>query len=164
MLYKMLTLGVALAALIALPAGSATAQLVLTPLPSAPEVSEPIEFVETPEMMAAKERKQYHHNDDGVAILKCREDHSQPFLQPKVFNFSATFETPPQCDSINDRCVDCLKVLTQKLDCEGNDEFTSNMVVDVISTNPTQQPITINKFVFECDLDNNDDDDDDDDD
>jgi hypothetical protein len=161
MLYKMLSLVVALAALIALPAGSATAQLAVTPLPSAPDVSG---FVETPEMMAAKERKQYHHNDDGVAILKCREDNSQPFLQPKVFNFSATFATPSECNSTNDRCVDCLKFLTQKLDCEGNDEFTSNMVVDVLSVNPVDQPISINKFVFECDLENDDDDDDDDDD
>jgi hypothetical protein len=146
MLYKMLSLVVALAALIALPAGSAIAQLVVTPLPSAPDVSE---FVETPEMMAAKERKQFHHNDDGVAILKCAEDNTQAGFQPLVLTFSATFDTPSQCE-FQDRCVDCLKVLTQKLDCEGNDEFTSNVV--------------FNKFVFECDLENDDDDDDDDDD
>jgi hypothetical protein len=163
MLYKMLSLVVALAALIALPAGSATAQLVVTPIPSAPKVPAPTDFVETPEMMAAKERKQFHHNDDGVAILKCAEDNTRTFFQPVVLTFSATFDTPPQCDSTSDRCVDCLKVLTQKLDCEGNDEFTSNVVFEGKDT-VNGQTFSINKFVFECDLDNDDDDDDDDDD
>jgi hypothetical protein len=163
MLYKMLSFVVTLAALIALPAGSATAQLVVTPIPSAPEVSAPTDFVETPEMMAAKERKQFHHNDDGVAILKCIEDNNENApIEPRVLIFSATFTTPHECNSINDRCVDCLKVLTQKLDCEGNDEFTSNVVVDQLST--PSQTRSINKFVFECDLNNDDDDDDDDDD
>ena len=91
--------------------------------------------------------------DDAVVIIKCSENNVTP-TAPVVFvaQASSNFTLPVSCTpGVGHPCAECLKDLTAnpQFDCEGDDEFTSNVVVDQLS-NPPGQPISIDKFVFMC--------------
>jgi len=99
--------------------------------------------------------------DDAVVIIKCQENNTaltNALREPKVLTTQASsnFTLPDSCAAgttpgTGGSCAECLKDLTSNpvFDCEGDDEFTSNVVVEQQS-NSILQPISINKFVFMC--------------
>src|SRR5438093_11319319 len=99
--------------------------------------------------------------DDAVVIIKCQENNTaatNALREPRVLTAQASsnFTLPDSCAAgttpgTGTACAECLKDLTANpvFDCEGDDEFTSNVVVEQQSTG-VLQPISINKFVFMC--------------
>src|SRR5437870_1505122 len=74
--------------------------------------------------------------DDAVVIIKCQENnvtHTAPTVV--TAQASSNFTLPASCSTAGGGggpCAECLKDLTANpvFDCEGDDEFTSNVVVD----------------------------------
>jgi hypothetical protein len=93
--------------------------------------------------------------DDAVVIVKCEENNTAGApIAPTVLiaQASSGFTLPASCDPAGGSCANCLRDLISNpvFDCEGDEEFTSNVVVEQQST--TADPRSINKFVFACGL------------
>ena len=91
--------------------------------------------------------------DDHVVIVKCAEA-NQPGAVPTVVvgQASAGFEIPASCD-LGGECAECLATLIRDpFDCEGDDEFTSNVAVVQQSDPAVTDSQSIEKYVFACGL------------
>ena len=90
--------------------------------------------------------------DDQVVIIKCAEP-NQPGAVPRVFIHQASdgFVLPDAC-SFEAPCADCLAALIRKPfpDCEGGEEFTSNVAVVQQSNPAVSGSLEIEKYVFAC--------------
>jgi Na+-transporting NADH:ubiquinone oxidoreductase subunit NqrF len=95
-------------------------------------------------------------NKDDVAIIKCAENNlmeNQGGILPIVFQRQATFILPLAC-GVGQSCAPCLKALiNDPFDCDGNDEFTSNVVVVQQSNPAVGGSVNIEKYVFKCEKD-----------
>ena len=90
--------------------------------------------------------------EDHVVIIKCAES-NQTGAVPRVavHQASSGFELPDAC-SFDAPCADCLAALIQKPfpDCEGGDEFTSNVQIVQQSNPAVSGSVNIEKYVFAC--------------